>query len=75
MITDPQYAQLVTTIGTAPEAAKRAAPYGQLNDFLLDQSFAMVLSPAPSRRLARANVPGVRVHHHKAVDFSSTWLA
>ncbi|HLZ26817.1 MAG TPA: ABC transporter substrate-binding protein [Chloroflexota bacterium] len=72
---DPQYEQLVTTIGTEPDAAKRSALYGQLNDFLLDQSFAMVLAPAPSRMLTRANVQGVRFHHHEAVDFSATWLA
>ena len=72
---DPQYEQLVTTIGTEPDAAKRSALYGQLNDFLLDQSFAMVLAPTPSRMLARANVQGIRFHHHEAVDFSSTWLA
>ncbi|MCA1644656.1 MAG: ABC transporter substrate-binding protein [Chloroflexi bacterium] len=72
---DPQYEQLVATIGTEPDTAKRTALYGQLNDYLLDQSFAMVLSPSPSRMLARANVQGIRFHHHEAVDFSSTWLA
>jgi hypothetical protein len=52
-----------------------AALYGQLNDLLLDQSFAMVVAPLPSRLLARANVQGIRFFHHEALDFSSTWLA
>jgi peptide/nickel transport system substrate-binding protein len=72
---DPQYEQLVTTIGTEPDAAKRTALYGQLNDFLLDQSFAMVISPNPPRLLARANVQGLRYAQHEALDFTSTWLA
>jgi peptide/nickel transport system substrate-binding protein len=72
---DPQYEQLVTTIGTEPDAAKRSALYGQLNDFLLDQSFAMVVSPAPPRLLARANVQGLRFLQHEALDFTSAWLA
>jgi ABC-type oligopeptide transport system substrate-binding subunit len=72
---DPRYEQLVTTNGTEPDGARRSVLYAQLNDYLLDQSFAMVLSPLPVRTLARANVQGVRFHHHEAVDFSSTWLA
>jgi len=72
---DPQYEQLVTTIGTEPDAAKRGALYGQLNDFLLDQSFAMVISPNPPRLLARTNVQGLRHLAHEALDFTSAWLA
>ena len=72
---DPSYEQLVTSIGTEPYGGKRSALYGQLNDFLLDQSFAMVVSPQPSRLLARANVQGIRFFRHEAVDYSATWLA
>jgi hypothetical protein len=35
----------------------------------------MVVSPAPPRLLARANVQGLRFLQHEALDFSSTWLA
>jgi peptide/nickel transport system substrate-binding protein len=72
---DPQYEQLVTSIGTEPDAAKRATLYSQLNDFLLDQSFAMVVAPNPSRLLARTNVQGIHFFHHEALDFSSTSLS
>ncbi|MBV9581643.1 MAG: hypothetical protein JO057_23950, partial [Chloroflexi bacterium] len=72
---DPQYEQLVTSIGSEPDATKRATLYGQLNDFLLDQSFVMVVSPAPSHILARANVQGIRFFHHEALDFTSTSLS
>jgi peptide/nickel transport system substrate-binding protein len=72
---DPQYEQLVTTIGTEPDASKRNALYGQLNDLLLDQSFAMGVAPLPSRLLARPNVQGIRFTRHESLDFSATSLA
>ena len=72
---DPQYEQLVTTIGTEPDASKRTALYGQLNDFLLDQSFAMVIAPQPPRLLARTNVQDLRFLGHEALDFTNAWLA
>jgi len=72
---DPQYEQLVTSIGTEPDSTKRTPLYGQLNDYLLDQSFVMVVSPAPPHLLARSNVQGIRFFQHEALDFSSTWLA
>jgi peptide/nickel transport system substrate-binding protein len=72
---DPQYEQLVTAIGTEPDPARRGTLYGQLNDFLLDQSFAMVISPNPPRLLARANVQGVRFNAHEGLDFTAAWLA
>jgi len=72
---DPQYEQLVTNIGVEPDASKRGALYAQLNDFLLDQSFVMVVSPNPPRLLARANVQGLRYFQHEALDCTSTWLA
>jgi len=72
---DPQYEQLVTTIGTEPDAAKRSTLYGQLNDLLLDQSFAMVVAPLPSHLLAGPNVQGIRFTRHESLDFSSTWLS
>jgi peptide/nickel transport system substrate-binding protein len=72
---DPQYEQLVSSIGTEPDPSKRRALYGQLNDLLLDQSFAMVVAPLPSHLLARANVQGIRFTRHESLDFSATWLA
>jgi peptide/nickel transport system substrate-binding protein len=72
---DPQYEQLVTSIGTEPDASKRSAFYGQLNDLLLDQSFAMVIAPFPSHLLARQNVQGIRFTRHESLDFSGAWMA
>jgi len=34
-----------------------------------------VVSPAPPRLLARANVQGLRYFQHEALDLGSTWLA
>jgi hypothetical protein len=65
----------VTTIGTEPDPAGRSSLYGQFNDLLLDQSFAMVIAPLPSHLLAAANVQGIRFTRHESLDFSSTSLA
>jgi ABC-type transport system substrate-binding protein len=59
---DPRYAKLVNSAATEPDAAKRKQIYGQLNDYLLDQSLTMPLSLYPSTALttAKSARPGVR---------------
>ncbi|HEU0168432.1 MAG TPA: ABC transporter substrate-binding protein [Chloroflexota bacterium] len=63
-----KYTQLVQAIGTEPDAAKRKALYGQLNDLLLDESFSMPISPNPPNVVASARVHGLAFNMHEGFD-------
>ena len=49
--------------------------YGQLNDFLLDESFVIGVSGYPTNIATSAKVQGVRYTLHEALSFTDAWLA
>jgi len=56
---DPQYTQLINQAAAEPDAAKRKALYGQIEDVVLDNSATMAISIYPVTALARSNVLGL----------------
>jgi len=70
-----QYTQMVTGIAAESDAARRKQLMSQLNDYLLDQSFVMVIVPNPAKVVVRSNVKGVAYTGHESLDLTSTWLA
>jgi peptide/nickel transport system substrate-binding protein len=72
---DDHYTQVVTSIAAETDAARRKQLMSQLNDFLLDQSFVMVIVPNPAKVVVRANVNGVGFTGHESLDLTSAWLA
>ena len=52
--------QLINSATTEPDAAKRKQLYSQINDFILDQSFLMMIARSYTTTLAQAHVRGVR---------------
>ena len=50
--TNDRYTQMIQTVATEPDAAKRKQQYSQLNDFLLDEAFHMPVTQSPGRILA-----------------------
>jgi ABC-type transport system substrate-binding protein len=70
-----QYTQMVNTVATEPDAAKRKALYAQLNDFLLDEAFHMPVTQSPGRVIAAANVKGIETRQMDRFMLTNTWLA
>jgi peptide/nickel transport system substrate-binding protein len=52
------YTQLVMASAVEPDLAKRKELYSQINDLLLDESFALVVNSTAPRLLARSSVGG-----------------
>jgi peptide/nickel transport system substrate-binding protein len=69
-----RYAQLVTQVGGEPDAAKRKQMYGQLNDILVDEVFAIAIASGSPRLVARAGVKGIGYTMHEAFKWSDVWL-
>jgi hypothetical protein len=49
--------------------------YARLNDFWLDQAWALPIVQNPPHHAARANVRGMRFDAHEAIVLSDVWLA
>jgi ABC-type transport system substrate-binding protein len=70
-----QYRQIVNSIATQPDASKRKPRYDQLNDFHIDQQFAITVVSNPASVVSRANVPNVQWDLHGARKYAEVWLA
>ena len=70
-----RYTQLVNTIATEPDAAKRKALYPALNDFLLDESFYMAITGNPGKVLASARLKGLSYRPNDLFMCTEAWLA
>ena len=51
-----QWTALASGVATEPDPDKRKVMYGQINDYLLDQSFFMTVTPYPENDVLRPNV-------------------
>jgi ABC-type transport system substrate-binding protein len=71
---DP-YREIVNAISTQPDAAKRKPLYDQLNDFLLDEQFVIVVVSNAESVVSRANVQGIQWDLHGARKYPEMWLA
>ena len=69
------YRNIVNAISTQPDAAKRKPLYDQLNDFLLDEQFVIVVVSNAESVVSRANVQGVQWDLHGARKYADMWLA
>jgi peptide/nickel transport system substrate-binding protein len=71
---DDRYKQLVTTAATEPDAGKRRQELLDLDDEILDQSFAMPIAPAKHVVALASNVHGFRFRLIEANVYTDTWL-
>ncbi|MBV9579031.1 MAG: ABC transporter substrate-binding protein [Chloroflexi bacterium] len=71
---DDQYTALVQSASVTTDAGQLKLQLSQLNDYLLDQSFVMVLCASPSLMLTNTNVHGLRFTRHQGVDWTNAWL-
>jgi peptide/nickel transport system substrate-binding protein len=72
---DDTWTQLAAGVATEPDPAKRKVLYGQINDFLLDSSFAMVVTAYPDIDVMRPNVMDMKYFLSTATNDRNMWLA
>ncbi|MBV9581320.1 MAG: hypothetical protein JO057_22290, partial [Chloroflexi bacterium] len=71
----PEYGLLVQQAANEINADTRKTLYGQLNDYLLAQSFVTIFASAPPMVAARANVQGLHFSAHETLVAEDIWLA
>jgi peptide/nickel transport system substrate-binding protein len=72
---DDKWTQLASGVATEPDAAKRKQMYSQINDFILDQSWAMVITPYPDIVGLRPNVMDLKYFLSTATNDRNVWLS
>ena len=72
---DDRFKALVAAASTEPDAAKRKALYGEINDFLLDASYSMAICPYPNMLIMRNNVRALGYTTALEWSLRSAWLA
>jgi peptide/nickel transport system substrate-binding protein len=72
---DDAWTQLSSGVATEPDPAKRKVMYGQINDYLLDASFAMVITAYPDIDLIRPNVMDLKYFLSTATNDRNIWLS
>ncbi|MBV8083332.1 MAG: ABC transporter substrate-binding protein [Chloroflexi bacterium] len=71
-----QYVNLVAAATTETDPAKQKQIYSQLNDLILDESFAMLITQATgSTYIARSGVNNLVWTAHESPWYVDTWLA
>ena len=72
---DDNWTALAAGVATEPDPAKRKTMYGQINDFILDQSWAMVVTPYPDIVATRPNVMDLKYFLSTATNDRNIWLS
>ncbi|MBV9892639.1 MAG: ABC transporter substrate-binding protein [Chloroflexi bacterium] len=72
---DDAYKSMITATATEPDAAKRKQGYSQINDYLLDQAYCLVICGYPNILAQSANVRGLGYYPVLQWTLRSTWLA
>ncbi|MBV9582654.1 MAG: ABC transporter substrate-binding protein [Chloroflexi bacterium] len=72
---DDQWTQLAAGVATEPDPAKRKQMYDQINDYLLDQSFVMTITPYPDIDALQPNVMDLKYFLSTATNDRNMWLA
>ncbi len=71
---DDQWSQLASSVATEPDPAKRKQLYSDINDYLLDQSFTMAITPYPDIVGTRPNVMDLKYFLSTATNDRNIWL-
>jgi peptide/nickel transport system substrate-binding protein len=69
------YTNLITSSGSEVDPAKQKALLSQLNDLILDEAFANMVSVFPPQLIARQGVNGITWTAHESPSYEGTWLA
>jgi ABC-type transport system substrate-binding protein len=72
---DDAYKGLIQSTATQPDAAKRKEGYAQINDYLLEQAYCLVVSGYPNILAQQSNVRDLGYYPVLQWTLRSTWLA
>jgi ABC-type transport system substrate-binding protein len=73
--TSDDYTQLIKTLNSETDTDKLQQAYAQVNDLLLDESFAQYLSPSQTTRVATAQFHGMTPNLWGGWLYTTAWLA
>ncbi|HEX8969830.1 MAG TPA: ABC transporter substrate-binding protein, partial [Chloroflexota bacterium] len=68
-----EYRQLISAAGKETDMARRKQLFSELNDFVLDQSFVMLINSNPETFLARGNLHGQTYNMHQGLTMHQLW--
>ena len=71
---DDKWTQLASSVATEPDLNKRKQLYSDINDYLLDQSFTMAITPYPDIVGMRPNVMDLKYFLSTATNDRNIWL-
>jgi peptide/nickel transport system substrate-binding protein len=71
---DDKWTQLASTVATEPDPAKRKQMYGEINDYIIDQAWAMAITPYPDIVALRPNVMNMKYFLSTATNDRDIWL-
>ncbi|HEU0169732.1 MAG TPA: ABC transporter substrate-binding protein [Chloroflexota bacterium] len=70
----PEWKDLFTKVASEADATKQKALYGQMNDYILDQSWAMPVTTGPAIRVSTAKVKGLTTNQYGAWYYTDAYL-
>jgi peptide/nickel transport system substrate-binding protein len=72
---DDKWTALAKAPATEPDPAKRKQLYSEINDYMLDQSWVLVITPYPDIVYMRPNVMDLKYFLSTATNDRNIWLA
>jgi peptide/nickel transport system substrate-binding protein len=72
--TSDTYQSLISAASVEPDAAKRRALYGQIQDIILDESASITVSLYPQTAIARKGVHGLAYDARPILTYASAWM-
>jgi peptide/nickel transport system substrate-binding protein len=70
----PEWKDFVQKVATEPDPAKQKTLYAAMNDYILDQSWAMPMATNPQILVTRSNVKGLTINQYGAWYFTNAYL-
>jgi peptide/nickel transport system substrate-binding protein len=70
----PEWKDLFSQVATESDPTKQKTLYAKLNDYILDQSWAMPMSTNPQILVGTARLHGVEPNQYGAWYFTNAWL-
>ncbi len=70
----PEWRDIVGQVATEPDAGKQKTLYARMNDYILDQAWAMPMATNPQILVAASKLKGVTTNQYGAWYFTDAWL-
>jgi peptide/nickel transport system substrate-binding protein len=70
-----RYTQMVNAVVVETDAAKRKAMYSELNDFIIDEAWALSIAPIRATIATSSKVQDLKLRPNQAPLFADAWLS